>query len=132
MVGNSFHARPRRRPYGLLVLALALMTIMTAASAHAKTYLVNGILSATPIGYGFKNLKQKIPNARLFLMVTGFEAGSIKNTIVNDIRERHAANPSEAFSLAGGIKSHPFVLSEFISFAVYKHSGSGSLRGVLL
>lgn len=82
------------------VLATALVLTVPAA-AQAKTYLVNGILSATPIGYGFKNLKSKIPSASLFLMVTGIEAGSIRKTIADDIRKRHAANPDEQFSLAG-------------------------------
>jgi hypothetical protein len=81
--------------------ALALALAALPAPAFSKTYLVNGILSATPIGYGFKNLKKKIPNASLFLMVTGIEAGSIRKSIVEDIRKRHAANPSEGFALAG-------------------------------
>lgn len=83
------------------IAALALAFAALPAPATAKTYLVNGILSATPIGYGFKNLKKKIPNASLFLMVTGVEAGSIRKSIVEDIRKRHAANPSEGFALAG-------------------------------
>lgn len=84
------------------VLALAVVLVApTSGAAVAKTYLVNGILSATPIGYGFKNLKGKIPRASLFLMVTGIEAGSIRKAIANDIRKRHAANPDEQFSLAG-------------------------------
>ncbi len=81
------------------LLSVALLT--HAPAAVAKTYLVNGILSATAIGYGFKNLKSKIPGASLFLMVTGIEAGSIKNTIAADIRKRYAANPNEEFTLAG-------------------------------
>lgn len=86
----------------LAIAALAAMlTVPVSGMAQAKTYLVNGILSATPIGYGFKNLKGKIPNASLFLMVTGLEASSIRKTIANDIRKRHAANPEEEFSLAG-------------------------------
>lgn len=85
-----------------LFATIALLAVASVPStASAKTYLVNGILSATPIGYGFKNLKKKIPNASLFLMVTGLEAGGIRSTIVADIRKRHAANPSEQFSLAG-------------------------------
>ncbi|MGI9400385.1 MAG: hypothetical protein ACR2O0_03945 [Rhizobiaceae bacterium] len=81
------------------VLGLSLAAV--PSTAFAKTYLVNGILSATAIGYGFKNLKKKIPNASLFLMVTGMEASGIRDTIIQDIRKRHAANPNEQFSLAG-------------------------------
>ena len=85
----------------LIAAVLSAGVAFAPAEVFAKTYLVNGILSATPIGYGFKNLKNKLPSARLFLMVTGFEAGSIRNTIIKDIRERHTANPGEKFSLAG-------------------------------
>ncbi|GIL03231.1 MAG: hypothetical protein BroJett030_31300 [Alphaproteobacteria bacterium] len=92
--------RTNARAMAAAVLAATLTAAMPGL-AQAKTYLVNGILSATPIGYGFKNLKQKIPNASLFLMVTGIEAGSIRKTIANDIRKRYKANPDEQFSLAG-------------------------------
>jgi len=97
------HADRARRlgKAAIRIAAAAALTLSLAGAAQAKTYLVNGILSATPIGYGFKNLKNKIPSASLFLMVTGLEAGSIRKTIANDIRKRHAANPSEQFSLAG-------------------------------
>lgn len=83
---------------GALSFGLAVWSGPMAASA--ETYLVNGILSATPIGYGFKNLKQKLPSARLFNNLVGGE-GSIQRTIVADIRARHAANPEEEFTLAG-------------------------------
>ncbi len=92
-----------RKP--VIPVIAATLTVLLALGAPqiaaAKTYLVNGILSATPIGYGFKNLKKKIPGASLFLMVTGIEAGSIRNSIVADIRKRYAADPSEGFTLAG-------------------------------
>jgi hypothetical protein len=88
---------------GALAAALSLAALVGFApsAANAKTYLVNGILSATPIGYGFKNLKKKIPNASLFLMVSGLEAGQIRKSIAEDIRKRYAANPQETFTLAG-------------------------------
>jgi hypothetical protein len=86
---------------GIMAFILGLCLAAAPGTAMAKTYLVNGILSATPIGYGFKNLKKKLPSATLFLMVTGWEAGSIQNSIVEDIRARHAKNPDEGFSLAG-------------------------------
>lgn len=91
-----------RRKLASTLAALAMTAAaLTPAEALAKTYLVNGILSATPIGYGFKNLKAKIPGASLFNMVSGLEAGQIRQTIVKDIRKRHAANPDEQFVLAG-------------------------------
>ncbi|MCB1428956.1 MAG: hypothetical protein KDJ48_02065 [Nitratireductor sp.] len=95
-------SRDLRPATKLATAALAAsLALAMPGSAFAKTYLVNGILSATAIGYGFKNLKKKIPGASLFLMVTGIEAGSIRQTIVKDIRKRHAADPSEQFTLAG-------------------------------
>ena len=100
------------RPLSAAICAIALCAalFMAPAAAQAKTYLVNGILSATPIGYGFKNLKKKIPSASLFLMVTGAEAGSIRRSIVEDIRRRYQANPSSQFALAGISKGADVVL----------------------
>jgi hypothetical protein len=102
--GGSASGRASARRFlarGMATLIIAAGLASAPAMAHAATYLVNGILSATPIGYGFKNLKKKLPSAKLFLMVTGWEAGSIQNSIVTDIRARHASNPDEGFSLAG-------------------------------
>jgi hypothetical protein len=97
-----FEAIARARPAKYLVAATAIAILAgQPTAAFAKTYLVNGILSATAIGYGFKNLKKKIPGASLFLMVTGIEAGSIRKSIVEDIRKRHAAGSGEDFTLAG-------------------------------
>ena len=58
---------------GFIAATITVAALAFPLEASAKTYLVNGILSATAIGYGFKNLKAKIPNASLFLMVTGLE-----------------------------------------------------------
>lgn len=88
-------------PRSIAAAVAALLLVAAAGPAAAKTYLVNGILSATAIGYGFKNLKKKIPNASLFLMVTGIEAGSIRKSIVADIRKRYASGSGEGFTLAG-------------------------------
>lgn len=103
----SFRRRASCALAGIVALAAC---VGSPSDVSAKTYLVNGILSATPIGYGFKNLKKKIPGASLFLMVTGIEAGSIRNSIVSDIRKRHAANPDEQFTLAGISKGADVVL----------------------
>lgn len=86
---------------GIAMAAVAAsLTISAPSVASAKTYLVNGVLSATAIGYGFKNLKKKIPGATLFNNMIGGE-GTIRRTIVKDIRKRFAANPNEQFTLAG-------------------------------
>ena len=103
-------AWPPRGPDGGDGLRVALSLGAAMDAAQAKTYLVNGILSATPIGYGFKNLKKKIPSSSLFLMVSGLEAGQIRKTIADDIRKRHAANPDEQFVLAGISKGADVVL----------------------
>ena len=73
------------------------------AAASAKTYLVNGILSATPIGYGFKNLKTKIPSMRpCSSMVTGSRPAGSASRSPSDIRKRHAARSgARNFTLAG-------------------------------
>lgn len=98
---ESSRNRDRRRAAGMFAAALVFAAALSVpGAASAKTYLVNGILSATPIGYGFKNLKAKLPNARLFNNIFGGE-GSIRRTIVEDIRQRHNANPEEEFTLAG-------------------------------
>jgi hypothetical protein len=90
-----------RAPKSTILALAAILALGSGGPAAAKTYLVNGILSATAIGYGFKNLKKKIPSASLFLMVTGIEAGSIRKSIAEDIRKRSRANPGERFTLAG-------------------------------
>ena len=92
--------RISRLPSLAAAFGLALTVWSAPIAANAETYLVNGALSATPLGYGFKNLKAKLPSARLFNNLVGGEA-SIRHTIVNDIRTRHAANPQEQFTLAG-------------------------------
>jgi hypothetical protein len=103
----AFFGSARR---GVIAAAIAAAALAFPIEASAKTYLVNGILSATAIGYGFKNLKTKIPGASLFLMVTGLEAGGIRKSIVEDIRKRHAANPAEQFTLAGISKGADVVI----------------------
>lgn len=95
---------------GAIAAMIAVAALALPADAGAKTYLVNGILSATAIGYGFKNLKKKIPGASLFNMVTGLEAGGLRKQIANDIRKRHAANPAEQFTLAGISKGADVVI----------------------
>jgi hypothetical protein len=109
-MANSRSVTVRKLAHGLAGVLIALAAVSAPQAAQAKTYLVNGILSATPIGYGFKNLKQRIPRASLFLMVTGVEAGSIRKAIVEDIRKRYAANPEEQFTLAGISKGADVVL----------------------
>ena len=123
---------------GLIAATITVAALAFPFEASAKTYLVNGILSATAIGYGFKNLKAKIPNASLFLMVTGLEAGGIRKSIVEDIRKRHAANPAEQFTLAGISKGADVVIGVArdvaaqgipIRYIAIVESSGGSLPG---
>ncbi|MEC9343352.1 MAG: hypothetical protein VYD64_05855 [Pseudomonadota bacterium] len=98
---DRFFPFTRRAGRQVAILALsAALVLPLAPAASAKTYLVNGVLSATAIGYGFKNLKKKIPGATLFNNMIGGE-GTIRRTIIQDIRRRFAANPNEQFTLAG-------------------------------
>ena len=88
------------RLHGAGIALAAALLLTSPTGTNAKTYLVNGDLSATPIGYGFKNLKKKLPSAKLFNNMIGGQS-TIRREIVADIRRRHAANPDEGFTLAG-------------------------------
>ena len=83
-------------------LIVAFMT-MVPASAMARTYIVNGLVSAVPfIGYGMNNLGKKIPGAKVFSYITSVEGNSIiKPNIIEDIESRYKRNPSEPINLIG-------------------------------
>ena len=72
-------------------------------SALARTYIVNGLVSAVPfIGYGMNNLGKKIPGAKVFSYITSVEGNSIiKPNIIEDIEVRYRRNPSEPVNLIG-------------------------------
>jgi len=87
----------------LTFLATLFLSVAVSTSAHARTYIVNGIASAVPfIGYGMNNLGKKIPGAKVFSYITSIEGNRvIKPRILQDIESRYARNPSEPINLIG-------------------------------
>jgi hypothetical protein len=87
-----------------LFFAFAVLAVTTTINtAHARTYIVNGIASAVPfIGYGMNNLGKRIPGSKVFSYITSIEGnGVVKPGIINDIVERHQRNPNEPINLIG-------------------------------
>lgn len=74
-----------------------------AAQSPKKTYLINGLLSAVPfIGYGFRNLKKKMPEAEIYSYMGVVEGPAIIAPKV--IKEAEAAwrqNPDTMINLIG-------------------------------
>jgi len=68
-----------------------------------KTYLINGLLSAVPfIGYGFRNLKKKMPDAKLYSYMGVVEGPAvIAPAIVKEAEAAYRANPTTAINLIG-------------------------------
>lgn len=86
------------------VLAAAFVALVLFANpAAARTYIVNGLVSAVPfIGYGMNNLGKKVRGAKVFSYISAVEGnGLIKPNILKDIRARYRANPSEKVNLVG-------------------------------
>lgn len=85
--------------------AMLMMNIGTANAERieTRTYLINGLASAVPfIGYGFANLKNKIPGAKLYSYLSPVEgAGVIQPQILSDIRAAHRRNPDVEINLIG-------------------------------
>ena len=74
-----------------------------AAQSPKKTYLINGLLSAVPfIGYGFRNLKKKMPEAEIYSYMGVVEGPAIIAPKV--IKEAEAAwrqSPDTMINLIG-------------------------------
>jgi hypothetical protein len=92
----------------LPALALAIAALATALPAKAraveqKTFLINGLASAVPfIGYGFANLKKKIPGAELYSYLSPVEGTTIiQPKIMNEIRAAVKRNPDVEINLIG-------------------------------
>lgn len=68
-----------------------------------KTYLINGLLSAVPfIGYGFRNLHEKMPEAQLFSYMGVVEGPAvIAPKIVREVEEAYRADPTVSVNLIG-------------------------------
>ncbi|MEO0329448.1 MAG: hypothetical protein AAF217_12715 [Pseudomonadota bacterium] len=88
----------------LQIIGMAFVISFTANSVvHARTYIVNGLVSAVPfIGYGMNNLGKRIPGSKVFSYITSVEGnGVIKPNIISDIEARYKQNPSEPINLIG-------------------------------
>lgn len=88
----------------LKIASIAVMLCQFATySAAARTYIVNGLVSAVPfIGYGMNNLGKRVPGSKVFSYITSFEGNSIiKPNIIEDIEARYKRNPNEPVNLIG-------------------------------
>lgn len=89
----------------LAALALGLAAGGPAASqtVESRTFLINGLVSAVPfIGYGFANLKKKIPGSELYSYLSPVEGSAvIQPKIMADIRAAYRANPKVEINLIG-------------------------------
>jgi hypothetical protein len=89
-----------------LAFTLAALTAALPAKARAveqKTFLINGLASAVPfIGYGFTNLKKKIPGAELYSYISPVEGTTIiQPKIMSEIRAAVKRNPDIEINLIG-------------------------------
>ncbi len=86
-----------------LVLVSLILIAGPGTSAQAKTYIVNGLVSAVPfIGYGMNNLGKRVPGAKVFSYITSLEGNRIiKPNIIADIEARYKRNPNEKVNLVG-------------------------------
>ena len=77
--------------------------IAPAAQSPKKTYLINGLLSAVPfIGYGFRNLKKKMPEAEIYSYMGVVEGPAIiAPKIVKEAEAAWRANPDTMINLVG-------------------------------
>lgn len=68
-----------------------------------KTYLINGLLSAVPfIGYGFRNLKAKMPGAKLYSYMGVVEGpAAIAPEVIKDATAAWRADPTTRINLIG-------------------------------
>lgn len=68
-----------------------------------KTYLINGLMSAIPfIGFGFRNLHKKMPEAQLYSYLSPVESAAvILPKVMKDIQAAHAKDPNVKINLIG-------------------------------
>lgn len=68
-----------------------------------KTYLINGLMSAIPfIGFGFRNLHKKMPEAQIYSYLSPVESvGIIMPKVMKDIEAAYAKDPNVAINLIG-------------------------------
>lgn len=75
----------------------------SAQAVEQRTFLINGLASAVPfIGYGFANLKDRIPGAKLYSYLSPVEGQAvIRPRIMAEIRAAHKRNPNVEINLIG-------------------------------
>ena len=68
-----------------------------------KTYLINGLMSAIPfIGFGFRNLHKKMPEAQLYSYLSPVESVAvILPKVMKDIQAAYAKDPNVSINLIG-------------------------------
>lgn len=76
---------------------------LTPVYQNQKTYLVNGLASVMPfVGYGFKNLKGKLHNAKNYDYATPVEGRiAVQPMVLSDIKRQYAKDPSVLINLVG-------------------------------
>lgn len=88
----------------LIILFLITSGVARAAPpANSLTILINGFGSTVPfIGYGFENLKDKIPGAQLYSYVGAVEGWTyIAPKVLKDVRAAYRYNPGIEINLVG-------------------------------
>jgi hypothetical protein len=91
------------RAISLAVLLLAPGMAHAVPSGNSLTILINGFASAVPfVGYGFQNLKEKIPGAQLYSYIGAVEGWTyIAPKVLNDVRTAYRNNPDIEINLIG-------------------------------
>jgi hypothetical protein len=86
---------------GIMLLAPGAATAM--ASGKSLTILIDGFASASPlIGYGLRNLKEKIPGAQLYSYVGAVEGWTyIGPKVVRDVEKAYRSDPDIEINLIG-------------------------------
>ncbi|MCP4074251.1 MAG: hypothetical protein GY742_21380 [Hyphomicrobiales bacterium] len=89
--------------FGLLAFGMENIPANAKSDYNSKTILINGFASAVPfIGFGFRNLQKKIPDAELYSYVGPVEGWTIiAPKVLRDVRAAYRQNPNIAINLIG-------------------------------
>jgi len=96
-------ARFQIRAFTLAILLFAPGLVHAAPSGNSLTILINGFASAVPfVGYGFHNLKEKIPGAQLYSYIGAVEGWTfIAPKVLKDVRAAYRNDPNVEINLIG-------------------------------
>jgi hypothetical protein len=77
--------------------------VVPMVQGPSKTWLINGLLSAVPfIGYGFRNLSKKMPEAKLYSYMGVVEGPAVIGpTIIKEAEAAYRADPTTSINLIG-------------------------------